>query len=277
MIAFLRSIWKTHVTELRDSVDAESAAYRAAVPPSVVTQRIAIVIFSAALCMMLVRFAGNVDDVKSITKVLDAVGLDSLAQKFQIAMTKSPDKRINQRIWWATARIVGYGVLPLLITKFALKAPLGDFGLKLRGASWKTYLTLLLIVAPFVIAASYGSGFQAKYPYYRLQPGEPLWPRFVSWEILYALNFFGIEYFFRGFLIHGLRRELGHAAVFIPIIPYLTIHFGKPLPEAIGSIITGFVLGTLSLGTRSVWGGVMVHAAVAVGMDVLSVYHQGLL
>jgi hypothetical protein len=55
------------------------------------------------------------------------------------------------------------------------------------------------------------------------------------------------------------------------------IHFGKPLPEAIGSIVTGFVLGTMCLESRSIWGGAFVHVSVACGMDLLSLWQRGLL
>jgi uncharacterized protein len=50
------------------------------------------------------------------------------------------------------------------------------------------------------------------------------------------------------------------------------IHFHKPFPEAIGSIIGGFVLCWLALKTRSIWGGVFLHVAVALTLDVLALW-----
>ena len=276
MLGLPRRLWKAYVTDLRDEVDAESAAYRAKVSPSVVSRNLAIVFIGAAVCMLLVRFCGNVEDPSWVRKLLQPIGLGKLAGTFEYAVTKSPDKRINQRIWWATARVFAYLVLPILIVKLGLRAKLSDTGLGLKGPSqWKIYATLLALVAPLVIWVSFSPAFQAKYPYYRLAKGEGLWPRFIKWEALYATQFLGIEYFFRGFFVHGLRRELGYAAVFAPVVPYVTIHFGKPLPEALGSLFTGFLLGTLSLKSRSVWGAWGVHAAVACSMDFLSLWHQG--
>lgn len=278
MPSFLRRLYATYVTELRDQVDAECAEHRAKTSPAEVTRRLAIVFFGAAVCMLLVRFCGNVDDPKWVRSLLQPIGLGKLAGQFEHAMTKSPDKRINQRIWWAVARIVAYLIVPMAIVKLGLRAKLRDTGLGLGGRSgWKIYGTLLALVAPLVIWVSFSPAFQSKYPYYRLAPGEPLWPSFVVWELLYATQFLGIEYFFRGFFVHGLRRELGYAAVFAPVVPYVTIHFGKPLPEALGSLVTGFLLGTLSLKTRSVWGAWGVHATVACSMDLLSLWHQGLI
>lgn len=52
------------------------------------------------------------------------------------------------------------------------------------------------------------------------------------------------------------------------MVPYVVIHFSKPLFETIGAIVAGVVLGHLSLRTRSVAGGAFLHWAVAVAMDV---------
>jgi membrane protease YdiL (CAAX protease family) len=54
------------------------------------------------------------------------------------------------------------------------------------------------------------------------------------------------------------------------IVPYCMIHFQKPMAETFGAIIAGLVLGTLAMRTRSIWGGVAIHAAVALTMDVLA-------
>jgi membrane protease YdiL (CAAX protease family) len=51
-------------------------------------------------------------------------------------------------------------------------------------------------------------------------------------------------------------------------LPYLMIHFPKPWLEATGAILFGMFLGVLALRSRSIWGGVFVHAGVAVSMDI---------
>jgi membrane protease YdiL (CAAX protease family) len=71
--------------------------------------------------------------------------------------------------------------------------------------------------------------------------------------------------------LQGLRRSLGSNAIFIMVLPYCMIHYGKPLPETLGAIIAGVVLGTLAMRTRSIWGGVMIHVGVATMMDALAV------
>ena len=48
------------------------------------------------------------------------------------------------------------------------------------------------------------------------------------------------------------------------IVPYCMIHYGKPMPETLGAIVAGLILGTLAMRTRSIWGGVLIHIGVAI-------------
>ena len=88
-------------------------------------------------------------------------------------------------------------------------------------------------------------------------------PRFYIWQLVYAGQFFALEFFFRGVLLHGLAARIGPVAVFIALIPYVMIHLTKPLAETLGSILAGLVLGFLSLRTRSVYLGAALHFGVA--------------
>jgi membrane protease YdiL (CAAX protease family) len=57
----------------------------------------------------------------------------------------------------------------------------------------------------------------------------------------------------------------------VMVVPYCMIHYGKPMPETLGAIVAGIVLGTLAMRTRSIWGGVLIHIAVAITMDMMAV------
>ena len=123
---------------------------------------------------------------------------------------------------------------------------------------------------PAVIIASHTPSFRHTYPFYRLanRSGFDLW----AWEALYAAQFVSLEFFFRGFILQGLRRALGSNAIFVMIVPYCMIHYGKPLPETLGAIGAGLILGTLAMRTKSIWGGVLIHIGVAMTMDVLALH-----
>ena len=61
------------------------------------------------------------------------------------------------------------------------------------------------------------------------------------------------------------------------VVPYTMIHFGKPYLEACSAMVAGAVLGSLSMKTRSIYAGFLVHGTVAVLMDVLSLSRQNAL
>ncbi len=276
---FFRGLWQEYVIGLRDRLDAEAALYRATTPAGEVTRRMVSVILTVIGVLIFVRFAGNESDTRWMVEGLRALGLDEVAARLHHALNTSPDRRFHQRIVWAVGRLVGYLVPTLLVARFVLREPIRSFGLRARGTArhlW-IYAVLFAVIAPVVLAASFSPAFQAKYPYYKLSRGEALWPWFWGWEALYAAQFVALEFFYRGFFVHGVRQPLGYASIFVMMVPYTMIHFGKPLPETLGSVIAGFVLGTVSLKSGSIWGGCAIHIAVATSMDLLSLFHQGLL
>ena len=129
-----------------------------------------------------------------------------------------------------------------------------------------------VVVLPCVMLVRGLPAFQKMYPFYK--HAHESWGDFLGWECAYVLQFFALEFFFRGFLLHGLKHRFGYYSVFIMTVPYCMIHFGKPLPETIGAIIAGIFLGTLSLWTRSIWLGVLIHVTVAVAMDLATLSYR---
>lgn len=132
--------------------------------------------------------------------------------------------------------------------------------------SLRTYLALLLLMLPIIAAMSFSPSFQRTYPLYRQASRSLI--EFLVWELEYLSTFFTIEFFFRGYLLFGLRRALGSQALFVAVLPYCMFHFGKPPAEALASIIAGLILGTLAQASRTIWGGVILHAGVALSMDL---------
>ena len=129
-------------------------------------------------------------------------------------------------------------------------------------------MLLLLVILPAVVLVSFTPAFQQGYPFYR-QAGRSGFD-FVAWELSYLSTFVAVEFFFRGYLLFGLRRALGSHALFVSMLPYCMIHVLKPAPEALGSIFAGLLLGTLALCTGSLWCGVLLHVTVALTMDLLA-------
>jgi membrane protease YdiL (CAAX protease family) len=178
---------------------------------------------------------------------------------------------LGSYVWWSGFRVGGFLVLPALTIWLIPGLRVRDQHLSIKGFTrhihW--YLFLLAVVAPMVWIASQTPSFQHTYPFYRLAHRSAF--DFWVWEALYVAQFISLEFFFRGVMLASLRRSLGAHALWVMVIPYVMIHFGKPVAETSGAVIAGIVLGTLAMRTRSIWGGVLVHCAVAIGMDLLAV------
>ncbi len=172
--------------------------------------------------------------------------------------------------WWSGWRVLGYAIIPLVTIVLMRGERIRDYNISLRGFTqhlW-IYVLMFVLITPAVIVASTTDAFRHTYPFYRManRSHVDLW----SWEAFYAAQFVSLEVFFRGFLLAGLRRALGANAIFVMIVPYCMIHYGKPLPETLGAIGAGVILGTLAMRTKSIWGGVLIHIGVATMMDVLA-------
>lgn len=178
--------------------------------------------------------------------------------------------------WWTFSRFGGYVIVPFLVWKAAFpKDSLLDMGLRLRGFfshAW-LYLFSLAIVLPATWLVSHQPDFGSYYPFYKQCSRS--WFDFVAWETLYGIQFLGLEIFFRGFMLNAARRSLGSSAIFVMIVPYCMIHFGKPYLEACGAIIAGIFLASLSMKTKSIYQGFLVHLSVAITMDTLALSQQG--
>lgn len=177
---------------------------------------------------------------------------------------------------WVLILCTFYFVVPVLLIKLFFKENLSDYGLKWNGAlkDYRIYIAMLCVMVPLVAYFSTTASFQAKYPFYDLAEGESLFPNFWIWEVLYFLQFFALEFFFRGFMVHGLKHRFGIYSVLVMMIPYCMIHFGKPLPETIAAILAGLVLGVLSLKTRSILLGVAIHYSVGLMMDLAALWNK---
>jgi membrane protease YdiL (CAAX protease family) len=177
--------------------------------------------------------------------------------------------------WWSLARVFGYVLVPLPI--FMLLFPSDrvlDMGLRIRGffSHLWIYLVCLATVCLVVVVIASQPEFGTYYPFYK--GSSRSWADFFAWEALYFLQFFALEFFFRGWMLAALRRSLGASAIFVMAVPYCMIHYGKPYLEAHGAIIAGLVLGSLAMRTRSIYAGFLVHIAVAFLMDFLALLRR---
>jgi membrane protease YdiL (CAAX protease family) len=199
---------------------------------------------------------------------------------FGNSIANSTQNNLPGLAWWVFIVTVFYILIPVLIVKLAWRADLKDFGLKLgiENGFWKLLAICSAIMLPLVYLMSLTEGFAAKYPFLQIYNGEPyLGGTLIAWELIYFLQFVGLEFFFRGFLVHSLKPSLGLYSIFVMTVPYCMIHFSKPPAETFAAIAAGIFLGWLSYKNGSIWLGLILHLMVALSMDIFALLAKGLL
>jgi len=241
--------------------------------------KVILVLLTTAVTLTIQQYVFRSGNLDRALDVLQRLGLTGVVEALRSRLVSPQDRQLAGLIYWAAGCAVTYVLLPGLVVKLVFRERLRDYGLRVRGilaGSW-IYLVLLAAMIGPLLYFSTTAGFQAKYPFYDPAPGEPFWPRLWTWELCYVAQFFALEFFFRGFMIHGTRHRLGFYSIFVMTVPYCMIHYGKPMPETFGAIGAGVILGFMSLKTRSIWLGALLHVAVALSMDFLALWHKGML
>ncbi len=268
-------VWRAFVAPL-ERVDRESREYLT-VHHGIDWQTIA-VLLTTAVTLSLQEYVFDSSHLPRFLAWLETWLPSDQYTHFQSAIADGPGgRRLAGLLYWTSGSLITYVVLPVLVIKLVLRRRVRDFGFSVRGilgSSW-IYLVMFLFMIPLLLHFSGTARFQHTYPFYKPAMGEPLWPAFITWELSYWAQFVGLEFFFRGFMVHGTRHRFGSYSIFVMTVPYCMIHFGKPMPETFAAIAAGVILGYMSLKTRSIWLGAALHIGVAVTMDTLALWHMG--
>lgn len=146
------------------------------------------------------------------------------------------------------------------------------YGFTTKNFNLRPYLWMLGIMLPLIIWASFQPSFLKAYPRYKPTMAEIYFGvsyilTMIGFHLAYALRFVSVEFFFRGFAIMGMPKEMGRAVVMPASVLYAFWHFGKPMGEALGSIFGSYILGIIALESGSILGGIIVHIGIALLMD----------
>jgi hypothetical protein len=280
MVALLRRAWNRWFAEPLRCVEAESLAYRQSPAGQRFDRKTVTVVLTAAVALTLQNYFGAPSALIPILKWGAGLAGDPAAvDGVNATLMRWTTTQSHRLMWFALLAFVLYAVIPGLIVKLAFRERLNDYGVGVRGviADWPVYLAFAVIMTPLVYLCSDFPRFQDIYPFYRVSSAAEVDSSFLGWELVYALQFIGLEFFFRGFLVHGTKHRFGVYAVFLMVLPYCMIHFHKPIAECFGSILAGVGLGVVSLVTRSVWPGAALHILVAWGMDLSVLARKGIL
>ena len=160
------------------------------------------------------------------------------------------------------------GVVPVLIVKLGFRERLRDYGVSLKGGRI-ALCTFLLFTPIFVLAAWWSSDDPVILQKFPINPraGESS-AMFAMHAATYLLFYLGWEFYFRGFMLFGLRQSLGDAnAVLIQTLASALLHIGSPASETFGAILVGLLWGMLAIKTRSLLSGLGQHYVLGVSLD----------
>jgi uncharacterized protein len=280
MVSLLLRAWDRWFAGPLRRVEADSLAYRQSAAGRRFDGKTVTVVLVAAVSLTLQNYFGNPGSVVAPLKWVAGQFGDPEAVSGRVATLTHWNAAQSARLmWFALTAFTLYAVVPGLVVTLAFREKLTDYGAGVRGvaADWPVYLAFAAVMVPLVYLCSSFPRFQDVYPFYRVGSADEVNGSFVRWELAYALQFVGLEFFFRGFLVHGTKHRFGAYSVFLMVIPYCMIHFHKPMAECVASIIAGVGLGVVSLVTRSVWPGAGLHILVAWGMDLSVLARRGML
>lgn len=173
--------------------------------------------------------------------------------------------------FWLLADFITLFLLPWLTIRFIFKDNLNAYGIKAGEVKTGIKLSVLFvaIMIPVVWIITTTEGFILTYPMMAEARGS--WTVFFIFESGILIYIFAWEFFFRGFMLFGLKDKFGYYAVFIQMIPFVLMHYGKPPAESFGAILGGLVLGILAYRTRSIYYCIITHAGIMFSIDLLSV------
>ncbi len=209
----------------------------------------------------------------SIPLILSAYIYYGMPERFvQIfsPLTSRPFFDFYSHIYQFLSVFILFFLLPCIIIKFLFKGNLKDYGLswgdKKYGLKF-VFIVIPLIALPVIYLSSKMPEFQAEYPLAKsiIHFSNYL----IIYELFYVFYYIGWEFFFRGYILFGLREKFGDIyAILIQTIPSVLLHIGKPLNETIGAIVVGIGFGYLALRTRSIFWPLLIHLFCGVALDI---------
>jgi hypothetical protein len=123
---------------------------------------------------------------------------------------------------------------------------------------------------PVLWIASGSESFAKAYP----QGGNVVRDNFsvlIYYELFVGFYMLAWEFFWRGYVLFGLKDKFGYYAVFIQMLPFFILHRGKPEIEVFASIFAGLILGFQALRANSFIYCFALHWSIMIFVDIISV------
>lgn len=191
------------------------------------------------------------------------------SMEFALQTFSSPSS-LGAALFMFSAAFMLLAMVPLAVVLFIFREPLKDYGLKL--GDWKlglygTVILFPLIAGTLLFPASQTMEMIDFYPLDREAGASAI--AFLRFELSRGILFYTAwEFFFRGFMLFGLRHHVGDwLAICIQTIPSCLWHIGMPSGEIISSIAGSILFGVLAVRTQSILWPFLLHYLIGIGLD----------
>jgi membrane protease YdiL (CAAX protease family) len=180
------------------------------------------------------------------------------------------DAELTAALYSFAACFVLLGLVPAVLLRVLFGEPLSAYGV--QAGDLRFGGKAFLVMAPVLVAASAMAArmpsFRAEYPLFK--GACATLPLFAGYACAYLVYYLGWEFFFRGFLQHGLRQSLGDGnAILVQTLASCLAHLGKPGGEIYGAILAGVVWGLVVFRSRSLLAVLLAHWLLGVSLDTL--------
>jgi uncharacterized protein len=182
------------------------------------------------------------------------------------------DDKFYSTLYWFSADGFLMFIVPVLLIFIVLKQKPADFGFRIGDYKFglKTYALFMLFMIPTVWIASGNEAFAKAYP----QGGPRIRENIdvlLYYELFVGFYMLAWEFFWRGYMLFGLKERFGFYAIFIQMVPFFILHRGKPEIETFSSIFAGLILGIQAWRANSFIYCFLTHWSVMIFVDTLSV------
>lgn len=190
---------------------------------------------------------------------------------FRKVFDTSDDKFYSALYWFSSDGFLMF-VLPMILIMFVLKSKPSEFGFKIGDYKFgiKSSLIFIAVMLPFIWIASGNESFAKTYPQGGAFVRENI-TVLLYYELFVGFYMLAWEFFWRGYMLFGLKEKFGYYAILIQMLPFFILHRGKPELETFASIFGGIILGAQAWRANSFLYCFLVHWIVMIFVDTISV------
>ena len=187
-------------------------------------------------------------------------------------MFNTSDNKFYATLYWDAADGFLMFIVPMILILLVLKEKPSEFGFRIGDYKFGliSAAVFLAVMLPVIWIISGSKEFANAYPQGGTMIRENI-SVLLYYELFVGFYMLAWEFFWRGYMLFGLKKKFGYYSIFIQMIPFFILHRGKPEIETFASIFAGLILGIQAWRARSFIYCFIAHWGVMIFVDTISV------